>query len=178
MDNSELLFPVLLLCDENGEYIDFSEDDIVSALEEANDEDVRFFNPTDEEKAKFARIYDRLTMEVQSQHDKTVAPVLAYNQKKIENWINVQMEQLQVQLGDARKEVEDLILAELMATDSLEKKDIRKKTEEAKKRMDKFQKELSKRRQIIHDEAQVEIEKFKQSQAINPILRINIVLKF
>lgn len=178
LDNSELLFPVLLLCDENGEYIDFSEDDIVSALEEANDEDIRFFNPTDEEKAKFARIYDRLTMEVQSQHDKTVAPVLAYNQKKIENWINVQMEQLQVQLGDARKEVEDLIFAEVMATDSLEKKDIRKKTEEAKKRMDKFQKELSKRQQIIHDEAQVEIEKFKQSQAINPILRINIVLKF
>lgn len=178
LDNSELLFPVLLLCDENGEYIDFSEDDIVSALEEANDEDVRFFNPTEEEKAKFARIYDRLTMEVQSQHDKTVAPVLAYNQKKIENWINVQMEQLQVQLGDARKEVEDLIFAELMATDSLEKKDIRKKIEEAKKRMDKFQKELSKRQQIIHDEAQAEIEKFKQSQAINPILRINIVLKF
>ena len=178
LDNSELLFPVLLLCDENGEYIDFSEDDIVSALEEANDEDIRFFNPTDEEKAKFARIYDRLTMEVQSQHDKTVAPVLAYNQKKIENWINVQMEQLQVQLGDARKEVEDLIFAEVMATDSLEKKDIRKKTEEAKKRMDKFQKELSKRQQIIHDEAQVEIEKFKQSQVINPILRINIVLKF
>lgn len=178
LDNSELLFPVLLLCDENGEYIDFSEDDIVSALEEANDEDVRFFNPTEEEKAKFARIYDRLTMEVQSQHDKTVAPVFAYNQKKIENWINVQMEQLQVQLGDARKEVEDLIFAELMATDSLEKKDIRKKIEEAKKRMDKFQKELSKRQQIIHDEAQAEIEKFKQSQAINPILRINIVLKF
>ena len=178
LDNSELLFPVLLLCDENGEYIDFSEDDIVSALEEANDEDVRFFNPTEEEKAKFARIYDRLIMEVQSQHDKTVAPVLAYNQKKIENWINVQMEQLQVQLGDARKEVEDLIFAELMATDSLEKKDIRKKIEEAKKRMDKFQKELSKRQQIIHDEAQAEIEKFKQSQAINPILRINIVLKF
>lgn len=178
LNNSELLFPVLLLCDENGEYIDFSEDDIVSALEEANDEDIRFFNPTDEEKAKFARIYDRLIVEVQSQHDKTVAPVLAYNQKKIENWINVQMEQLQVQLGDARKEVEDLIFAELMATDSLEKKDIRKKTEEAKKRMDKFQKELSKRQQIVHDEAQVEIEKFKQSQAINPILRINIVLKF
>ena len=31
MDNTKLLFPVLLLCDENGEYIDFTEDDIVSA---------------------------------------------------------------------------------------------------------------------------------------------------
>lgn len=122
LDNTKLLFPVLLLCDENGEYINFSEDDIVSALEEADDEDVRFFNPSETEKAKFARIYDRLIAEVRTQHDKTVAPILSYNQRKIENWVAVQLEQLQVQLGDAKKEVEELIFAEMMATDTLEKR--------------------------------------------------------
>ena len=178
LDNTKLLFPVLLLCDENGEYINFSEDDIVSALEEADDEDVRFFNPSETEKAKFARIYDRLITEVRTQHDKTVAPILAYNQRKIENWVAVQLEQLQVQLGDAKKEVEELIFAEMMATDTLEKKDIRKKIAEAKKRMDKFQRELPKRQKEIQNEAQVEIDNFNRSQAINPILLINIVLKF
>ena len=178
LDNTKLLFPVLLLCDENGEYINFSEDDIVSALEEADDEDVRFFNPSETEKAKFARIYDRLIAEVRTQHDKTVAPILSYNQRKIENWVAVQLEQLQVQLGDAKKEVEELIFAEMMATDTLEKKDIRKKIAEAKKRMDKFQRELPKRQKEIQDEAQVEIDNFNRSQAINPILLINIVLKF
>ena len=178
LDNTKLLFPVLLLCDENGEYINFSEDDIVSALEEADDEDVRFFNPSETEKAKFARIYDRLIAEVRTQHDKTVAPILAYNQRKIENWVAVQLEQLQVQLGDAKKEVEELIFAEMMATDTLEKKDIRKKIAEAKQRMDKFQRELPKRQKEIQDEAQVEIDNFNRSQAINPILLINIVLKF
>lgn len=178
LDNTKLLFPVLLLCDENGEYINFSEDDIVSALEEADDEDVRFFNPSETEKATFARIYDRLIAEVRTQHDKTVAPILAYNQRKIENWVAVQLEQLQVQLGDAKKEVEELIFAEMMATDTLEKKDIRKKIAEAKKRMDKFQRELPKRQKEIQNEAQVEIDNFNRSQAINPILLINIVLKF
>lgn len=178
LDNTKLLFPVLLLCDENGEYINFSEDDIVSALEEADDEDVRFFNPSETEKAKFARIYDRLIAEVRTQHDKTVAPILSYNQRKIENWVAVQLEQLQVQLGDAKKEVEELIFAEMMATDTLEKKDIRKKIAEAKKRMDKFQRELPKRQKEIQDEAQVEIDNFNRSQSINPILLINIVLKF
>lgn len=178
LDNTKLLFPVLLLCDENGEYINFSEDDIVSALEEADDEDVRFFNPSEIEKAIFARIYDRLIAEVRTQHDKTVAPILAYNQRKIENWVAVQLEQLQVQLGDAKKEVEELIFAEMMATDTLEKKDIRKKIAEAKKRMDKFQRELPKRQKEIQNEAQVEIDNFNRSQAINPILLINIVLKF
>lgn len=178
LDNTKLLFPVLLLCDENGEYINFSEDDIVSALEEADDEDVRFFNPSETEKAIFARIYDRLIAEVRTQHDKTVAPILAYNQRKIENWVAVQLEQLQVQLGDAKKEVEELIFAEMMATDTLEKKDIRKKIAEAKKRMNKFQRELPKRQKEIQNEAQVEIDNFNRSQAINPILLINIVLKF
>ena len=178
LDNTKLLFPVLLLCDEDGEYINFSEDDIVSALEEADDEDVRFFNPSETKKAKFARIYDRLIAEVRTQHDKTVAPILSYNQRKIENWVAVQLEQLQVQLGDAKKEVEELIFAEMMATDTLEKKDIRKKIAEAKKRMDKFQRELPKRQKEIQDEAQVEIDNFNRSQSINPILLINIVLKF
>ena len=66
----------------------------------------------------------------------------------------------------------------MMATDTLEKKDIRKKIAEAKKRMDKFQRELPKRQKEIQNEAQVEIDNFNRSQAINPILLINIVLKF
>ena len=177
MDNTKLLFPVLLLCNENGEYINFTEDEIVSALEEANDSDVRYFKPTEEEQSYFHRIYARLISEVQDQHDKTVAPTIAYN-KKIENWVNIQQEQLHVQLTDAQKEVEEYILAEMAATDTLEKKDIRKKAAEAKKKMDKLQHDLPKRRKEIQDEAQAEINRFNQSQEINPLLLINIVLKF
>lgn len=178
MDNTKLLFPVLLLCDENGEYINFTEDEIVSALEEANDSDVCYFKPTEEEQSYFHQIYARLISEVQDQHDKTVAPTIAYNKKKIENWVNVQQEQLHVQLTDAQKEVEEYILAEMAATDTLEKKDIRKKAAEAKKKMDKLQHDLPKRRKEIQDEAQAEIDRFNQSQEINPLLLINIVLKF
>lgn len=162
MDNTKLLFPVLLLCDENGEYINFTEDEIVSALEEANDSDVRYFKPTEEEQSYFHRIYTRLISEVQDQHDKTVAPTIAYNKKKIENWVNIQQEQLHVQLTDAQKEVEEYILAEMAATDTLEKKDIRKKAAEAKKKMDKLQHDLPKRRKEIQDEAQAEKEKGKK----------------
>lgn len=178
MDNTKLLFPVLLLCDENGEYIDFTEDDIVSALEDADDSDIRYFKPTEAEQANFNRIYNRLIGEAKSQHDKAVAPVLAYNKRKIENWVNVQREQLQVQLGESKKEVEDLIFAEMTASDSLEKKDIRKKTAEAKKRMDKLQREFPKRQNEIENEAKNEIDSFNRSQEINPILLVNIVLKF
>lgn len=79
---------------------------------------------------------------------------------------------------NAQKEVEEYILAEMAATDTLEKKDIRKKAAEAKKKMDKLQNDLPKRRKEIQDEAQAEIDRFNQSQEINPLLLINIVLKF
>lgn len=178
LDNTKLLFPVLLLCDENGDYINFSEEDIVSALEEADDSEVRYFKPTEEETAFFERIYNRLIAEVCSQHDTTVAPILAYNEKKIHNWVDVQLEQLQVQLADVRKEVEGFLFDEMMATDSLQKQDIKKKLAEANKKMQKMQRELPKRMKDIQAEAQSEIERFNQTQAINPILMVNIVLKF
>ena len=178
LDNAKLLFPVLLLCDEHGEYIDFTEDDIVAALEDADDSDVRFFTPTDDELANFEQIYSRLTDEVCSQHNETIAPVIAYNQRKIQNWVAVQSEQLQVQIGEARKEVENYLFEEMMATDSLQKKDIRKKLADAKKRMETLQRNLPKRIKEIEAEAHSEIERFNQAQAIRPILLINIVLKF
>lgn len=178
MDNTDLLFPVLLLCDEEGKYIDFSEDEIVSALAEADDSDVRFFKPTAEEMANFERIYIRLIDEVKSQHDAAVAPILTYNAKKIENWEEVQIEQMLVQKDEVRAEIEKLLDAEIMATDSLLKQDIRKKIAEAQRRGKKIVAEFENRIAAIKAEGSAEIERFNQEQEINPILQINIVLKF
>ena len=88
------------------------------------------------------------------------------------------MEQIQVQLADAQKEVEDLLFSEMMATSTMEKVDIRKKAADAKKRLEKLQNGIPKRIKEIQEEAQKEIEQFNQSQEIKPILLINIVLKF
>lgn len=178
LDNDELLFPVLLLCDEQGEYVDFSETDIVKSLEEAKDSDIHYFKPTDEELERFNKIYQRLIREVCEQHEQTIRPVLQYNGRKIRNWEKVQIEQLQVALETSKKEVEDLILNEMMAIDFLQKQDIRKQIIEKKKKSDKLQGEFSKREKELHDEAEREITRFNDDQAINPVLQINIVLKF
>ena len=53
-----------------------------------------------------------------------------------------------------------------------------KKRLKRRKKMDKLQHDLPKRRKEIQDEAQAEIDRFNQSQEINPLLLINIVLKF
>ncbi len=178
LDNTKLLFPVLLLCDENGEYIDFSESDIVQTLEGADDSDVRFFTPTATEIKHFGAIYDRLIVEVLDKHNRSIEPIKKYNKRKIENWIEVQTDQLQVQLTEAKKEVEELFFQEMMATDSLEKKDIRKKIIEKKKHLEKMQRELPKRMASIQTGAQNDIDNFNKELEISPVLLINIVLKF
>ena len=178
LDNTKLLFPVLLLCDEHGEYIDFTEEDIVTALETADDSEVKFFKPTAEELDSFRQIYERLITEVCDQHSKTIAPIIAYNNRKIHNWVEVQIEQLQVQIGEAKKLVESCLFEEMMAKDPLQKQDIRKKLADAKKNMEQLQKDYPKRVREAETEAQREIDEFNQSQEIKPVLMINIVLKF
>lgn len=178
LDNTKLLFPVLLLCDEHGEYIDFTEEDIVTALETADDSEVKFFKPTAEELDSFRQIYERLITEVCDQHSKTIAPINAYNNRKIHNWVEVQIEQLQVQIGEAKKLVESCLFEEMMAKDPLQKQDIRKKLADAKKNMEQLQKDYPKRVREVETEAQREIDEFNQSQEIKPVLMINIVLKF
>ena len=50
--------------------------------------------------------------------------------------------------------------------------------EETAEKKQAIQVTLPKRRKEIQDEAQAEIDRFNQSQEINPLLLINIVLKF
>ena len=56
-NNADLLFPVLLLCDQEGKYVDFEEDDLVPELEKIDDSTVRYFKPTDDENTMFRKTY-------------------------------------------------------------------------------------------------------------------------
>lgn len=177
-NNNKLLFPVLLLCDENGDYINFEEHEIVSALEKANDEDIRFFTPTEEELSDYQRIYRRLTDEMLERYRQSTEPVKNYHRKKIENWIKIQIEQLELQISGLSHDVEDLLIQEMQARDTLQKSDIMKKVGEKKKQLDRARNGLPKRVAKIKEDAEVEIAEFDRQFAISPILLVNIVLKF
>ena len=177
-DNSKILFPVLLLCDENGEYIDFDEHDIVKAIEGADDQDIHFYKPSDKEMQYISKIYSRLTNEMLEQYKKRVAPVIAYNRSKVENWIKVQTEQLSFQTMEMNEEIKELFIQEFESRNALEKEDIRKKIAEKKRQADKVEKSLPKKKATLEKEAQREIDEFEKQFEINPILLVNIVLKF
>ena len=177
-DSSKILFPIVLLCDENGTYIDFDEEDIVAALNKADDSDVKYFVPTDAEVAEYQKIYDKLTAEMMQKYQTAITPLKTYNKRKVENWAEIQREQLNIEIADMLAEIDELSSEEAVAKDFLEKIDIRKKIDEKKKHLQRFQESFHKKDSFIQEEAKKEIKNFDDQFNISPILMVNIVLKF
>jgi len=177
-DSGKMLFPVLLLCDEHGEYIDFSESDIVKALEQADDADIHYFTPTNEENTMFSVIYDQLLDEMLRQYRSEAQPIIDYYKRKVENWVEIQTEQLNFQIEEMSSEIMELVLQEGEAKEFLKKVDIRKKSDEKRKQLQKFQESFHKKVSGIQAEAVKEIQAFNKQFDIHPILLVNVVLKF
>lgn len=177
-DSSKLLFPVLLLCDENGEYIDFDETDLVGALEKIDDMDVKYFTPTDSEMKQFQRVYDNLTAEMLKRYQAQSEPIKAYNRRKIENWERIQMEQLVASYQEMNAEIEDLKEQERASDNFYEKMDIRKKIAEKSKTLEKLQESFHKKGDEFKADGEREVAEFDKQFDISPILLVNIVLKF
>ena len=177
-NNNEILFPVLLLCDENGEYIDFEEHEIVGALEKADDSDIRYFTPTSEEMVLYNRIHTQLTDEMLCRYQRSTEPIKQYHRKKIDNWVNIQYEQQLLKIKSLRDEIELQLMLEGRARDTLEKADILKRVGEYKKQLDKLQNGLKDRIAKNLDDAEKDIVEFDRQFDINPILLVNIILKF
>lgn len=178
-NNADILFPVLLLCDHEGKYVDFDEDELVPELEKIDDSAVRYFKPTDEENAMFQRTYQNLVSEMLDKLDRKSEPVREYNRRKIENWIRIQNEQLVVQYQEMSAEIEELREQERASNNFYEKIDIRKKAEQKEKRLEEFQASFHERDTRFRTEGDKEIKAFNASLEIdNPILLISVVLKF
>lgn len=178
-DNVDLIFPVLLLCDQKGDYVDFSEDELVPELEKIDDSTVRYFTPTEEEKALFQRVYDDLSSKMLERVDRQTESVREYNRHKIENWIRIQNEQLVVQYQEMNAEVEKLREQEKASNNFYEKIDIRKKAEKKEKRLTEFQASFHERDSRLRAEGEREITEFNKNLEINnPVFLISVVLKF
>lgn len=176
--NNEMLFPVLLLCDEFGQYVDFSEEDIVRELETVDDIDIKYFKPTNEEIDTFKDIYNTLLQEMFSKYQEMTQPLRDYNKHKVENWVDIQREQLGMQIEELKAEIADLSVEEFSAKEFLRKVDIRKKIDEKVKQLQKLQGTFNQKVSSFLEEAEKEIAEFNHQFDIVPVLVVNVVLKF
>ena len=178
-NNADILFPVLLLCDQEGKYVDFEEDDLVPELEKIDDSTVRYFKPTDDENTMFRKTYGNLVIEMLDKLDRQTEPVREYNRRKIENWIRIQNEQLVVQYQEMNAEIEEIREEEKASNNFYEKIDLRKKADQKQKKLELFQASFHERGSRFRADGEREIAEFNRSLEIdNPILLISVVLKF
>lgn len=177
-DRAKQLFPVTLLCDEHDKYIDFSETDLVCAMTQADDADIHYFSPTKEESERFGRIYDRLISEMTARYEASIQPILEYNRQKLENWADIQTDQLVMEIQETAAEMRALNDRAAAAKDFLEKVDIRKEADKKKKSLEKLEQGFHARATAIQEEAARDIAAFNESMRISPVLVVNTVLRF
>ncbi|WP_445343570.1 DISARM system SNF2-like helicase DrmD [Bifidobacterium sp. ESL0819] len=178
-NNTDILFPALLLCDHEGRYVDFDEDDLVPELEKISDSAIHYFKPTDEENEILQRAHENLVSEMLNRLEKQTEPVREYNRRKIENWIHIQNEQLVMEYQEMSAEVETLHTEERASNNIYEKMDIRKKTKQKEKKLEELHTSFHKRNSQFRAEGEREIAEFNKDLEIdNPILLISIILQF
>lgn len=177
-DSGRILFPVLLLCDEKYKYIDFAEKDLIPALEKIDNSDISSFTPTELEKQSYQILYDNLTAEMLKRFQEQVEPIKEYNRRKIENWEQIQNDQLVASYQEMNAEIEALKERERASHNFYEKTDIRKEISEKTKALEKFQESFHEKVSDFKAQGEQEIAEFNKQFDIRPILLINTVLKF
>ena len=111
-------------------------------------------------------------------YQKHSEPLKAYNKRKIENWERIQMEQLIGTYQEMNAEIEEIKEQERNSDNFYEKIDIRKKIAEKTKALETFQASFHEKGDAFKAEGKLEIAEFNKKFEINPLLLVNIVLKF
>lgn len=166
------------MCDDQGNYVDFDEDDLLPTLEQIDDMDIYPYKLSEEDQKIVNGVYDKLLKEMMDKHNAENQQYIAYQRHKLENWAKVQEEQLMINIQEITEEADGLIEQAKQCNNFYEKVDIRKNAEEklaqAKKMMGNYYQKVSQ----INEEVQKEIENFEKHLITNPILPFKIVLKF
>lgn len=177
-NGTDLLFPVLLLCDEHDEYIDFTEEDLVKALERASEKEIHSFVPNELELNRYEQIRNHLRDEMTARYYAGVEPLMEYNRRKIENWERIQSEQLNFQIQEKYKDIGELKAQERASDNFYEKIDIRKKIDKESKALEKMQTTFHTKDSKFKQDGERDIAEFNKQFDINPVLLVKAVMKF
>ena len=167
--------PVLVACDDDGNYVDLTEDEIIEELNKIPQEDLKWTTKTDYGINKtYAKILDDLTKKVNSR----IKIQEEYNQKKVENWMEIQKEQLNLEIEDRKMMIFLEGLKESEAKSIYEKAEIRAEKEKKQKGLEEFQSKYADKIAKIEQDGKKEIEDFNKKIEITPILAVDFVVKF
>lgn len=167
--------PILVACDDDGRYFDLTEKEIVDELLKIPQEKLKWTSKSDYGVNKtYHQIADDLTNKVNKRFKK----LEEYNTKKVNNWMEIQKEQLNLDIADKKAEIEEMRQRERWSNNIYEKADIRKEIEKKQKSLEDFQAKYMDKVAKIEEDGKKEIEKFNKNIEATPILVVDFVVKF
>ena len=170
-----LVEPVLVACDDDGRYVDLSEKEIIEELNKIPQENLKWTAKSDYGVNKtYEQIQNDLTNKINSRFKE----LEQYNTKKVNNWMEIQKEQLNLEIDDRKHEIFEMRMQERESTNIYEKADIRKEIEKKQKLLEDFQSKFMDKLTKIEEDGKKEIEDFNNKIEIKPIFIVDFVVKF
>ena len=167
--------PILVACDDDGNYLDLTEREIIEELEKIPQEKLKWTSKSDYGTNKtYNKIAEELINKVNERFKKTKE----YNKKKVENWMEIQKDQLNLEISDKKDEIGGLRQLERESNNIYEKADIRAEIEKKRVSLEEFQSKYMDKIAKIEETGAKEIEEFNKKVDTKPILIVDFVVKF
>jgi hypothetical protein len=175
---AEFVRPVLMVFDENGERLNLDTREIVQTFKDIPE--TAFVSVTiDQQETEIIGIcQDQVAPYMAAEYTEESKPVIDQNNRRIKNWIDNQRGQYKAESDDLRQQV--FVLTTQMNASKLFREKI-----DIKKKIDRLEKQLALRDETFHTsmtgiehQAEKAREDFAAQFAFEPIVLINLVVKF
>ena len=175
---NEFIQPFLMVFDNNGEILNYTSKEIVRTFQSVPDSSFITFSPDNSEKQIIINCMDKIALSIAKEFVERSKPVIVQNNKRIKNWVYNQKEQYKVESDDIKTKISVLKIQKSQSSYFQEKIEIQKKIE-------KLEKELKKRDENFHTNM-LEIDRqakeartiFNTQFQIEPIVLVNLVVRF
>jgi ERCC4-related helicase len=174
----EFVAPILIAFDETGKILDLEAREIIQAFKEIPKTAFITINATDQDMQLIGFCHDQIVPEMMAEYEKQNKYIIEQNGIRVKNWIDNQREQYKADSDELRQQIAILKAQKNFSKIFQEKIEIQKK-------IDRLEKQLSQRDEKFHDnmldiekQAEREHETFIAQFVFEPVLLINLVVKF
>jgi hypothetical protein len=175
---TEFLRPMLLVFDECGTMLDFDERTIIQTFKDIPQSAFNQYEPEKPEMELITTCYDQIAPFMAAEYLEHSNPAIGQNEKRVKNWIDNQRGQYKAGSDEMRHNIAELTIQKNASKHFQEKIVIQKK-------IDRLEKELIRRDERFHismldieRQAEQDCEAFNAQYAIDPLVLVNLVVKF
>ena len=175
---AEFVSPVLLAFDEHGTMLDLDTREIVQAFKEIPESGFTLIEPSATDNEIIGFCFEQIAPKMTADYSEQSKPVIEQNGKRVKNWIDNQRGQYKAESDDLRRQIADLQAQKNTSKLFQEKINIQKKIDQLEKNLHHRDEKFHTSMLEIERQAEKDYKVFNAQFAIDPIVVVNLVVKF